>query len=172
MNWQKILKWNLLMSSGILCLLFHIYLYLMKFYSSVQQFIVLRSLLLLPAFFSTVATVRLGPPKGKFWDNVSKYFADQMPFLLPVEQHQRSKDRVSTSVWLLYKCNNIILLIHGYWTTHGYAISRTGHLVDLSNRVLYKSRTGQLADATGDFACLVFVLLAASARPRVVQSAS
>jgi len=32
--------------------------------------------------------------------------------------------------------------------------------------------TGQLADATGDFACLVFVLLAASARPRVVQSAS
>ena len=32
--------------------------------------------------------------------------------------------------------------------------------------------TGQLADATGDFACLVFVLLAASARPRVVQSAT
>ena len=31
--------------------------------------------------------------------------------------------------------------------------------------------TGQLADATGDFACLVFVVLAASARPRVVQSA-
>ena len=31
--------------------------------------------------------------------------------------------------------------------------------------------TGQLADATGDFECLVFVLLAASARPRVVQSA-
>jgi len=29
--------------------------------------------------------------------------------------------------------------------------------------------TGQLADATGDFACLVFLLLAASARPRVVQ---
>ena len=29
----------------------------------------------------------------------------------------------------------------------------------------------QLADATGDFACLVFVLLAASARPRVDQSA-
>ena len=29
--------------------------------------------------------------------------------------------------------------------------------------------TGQLADATGDFACLVFVLFAASARPRVVQ---
>ena len=32
--------------------------------------------------------------------------------------------------------------------------------------------TGQLADAIGDFACLVFVLLAASARPRVVQSAT
>ena len=32
--------------------------------------------------------------------------------------------------------------------------------------------TGQLADATGDFECLVFVLLAASARPRVVQSAT
>jgi len=32
--------------------------------------------------------------------------------------------------------------------------------------VLDKSRTGQLADATGDFACLVFVLLAASARLR------
>ena len=30
----------------------------------------------------------------------------------------------------------------------------------------------QLADATGDSACLVFVLLAVSARPRVVQSAS
>jgi len=29
--------------------------------------------------------------------------------------------------------------------------------------------TGQLSDATCDFACLVFVLFAASARPRVVQ---
>ena len=45
---------------------------------------------------------------------------------------------------------------HGCWTTRGYA----------------NSRTGRLADATGDFACLVFVLLAASTRPRVVQSAS
>ena len=44
-------------------------------------------------------------------------------------------------------------ILSGYWTTLGYA----------------NSRTGQLADATGDFACLVFVLLAASARPRVVQ---
>ena len=35
-----------------------------------------------------------------------------------------------------------------------------------------KRVTGQLADATGDFACLVFVLLAASARLRVVQSES
>jgi len=42
---------------------------------------------------------------------------------------------------------------NGYWTTRG----------------LDKSRTEQLADATSDFACLVFVLLAASARPRVVQ---
>jgi len=32
--------------------------------------------------------------------------------------------------------------------------------------------TGQLADATGDFACLVFFLSAASASPRVVQSAT
>ena len=46
--------------------------------------------------------------------------------------------------------------IYGNWTTRGYA----------------NSRTGQLADATGDFACLVFVLLAASASPRVVQSAT
>jgi len=49
---------------------------------------------------------------------------------------------------------------HGYWTTRGYANSRIAN-----------SRTGQLADATGDFACLVFILLAASARPPVVQSA-
>ena len=40
----------------------------------------------------------------------------------------------------------------------------------LPTRRLDDLRTGQLADATGDFACLVFVLLAASARPRVVQS--
>jgi len=38
----------------------------------------------------------------------------------------------------------------GYWTTRGYANSR-----------IVNSRTGQLADATVDFACLVFVLLAA-----------
>ena len=44
----------------------------------------------------------------------------------------------------------------GYWTTRGLDISLTR----------------QLADATGEFACLVFVLLVASARPRVVQSAS
>jgi len=53
----------------------------------------------------------------------------------------------------------------------------TGQLADtptreLPTRGLDDSRTGQLADATGDFACLVFVLLAASARPRVVESAS
>ena len=65
----------------------------------------------------------------------------------------------------------------GYWTTRGYANSRiansqTGHLVDWSTRILDKSWTGQLADTIGDFACLVFVLLVASARPRVVQSAT
>jgi len=49
--------------------------------------------------------------------------------------------------------------------------SRTGRLTDWTTHGLDISRTGQLADATGDFACLVFVLLAASARPRVVQSA-
>ena len=56
--------------------------------------------------------------------------------------------------------------------TRGLDDSRTGHLVDWSTRGLDNSRTGQVADATGDFACLVFVLLAASVRPRVVQSAS
>ena len=54
--------------------------------------------------------------------------------------------------------------------TRGLDDSWTGHLTDWSTRVLDKLLTGQLADATGDFACLVFVLLAASARPRVVQS--
>jgi len=44
-------------------------------------------------------------------------------------------------------------------------------LVDWTTRRLDILRTGQLADATGDFACLVFVLLLASERPRVVQSA-
>jgi len=38
--------------------------------------------------------------------------------------------------------------------------SRTGHLADWSTRVLDKSQTGQLVDATSDFACLVFVFLA------------
>ena len=32
----------------------------------------------------------------------------------------------------------------------------TGQLADTPTRVLDKSRTGKLADATGDFACLVF----------------
>jgi len=53
----------------------------------------------------------------------------------------------------------------------------TGQLADTPTRGLPThglddSRTGQLVDATGNFACLVFVLLAASASPRVVQSAS
>ena len=54
----------------------------------------------------------------------------------------------------------------------GYANWRTGHLANYTPRGLDKSRTGQLADAAGDFACLVFVLLAESARPRVVQFAT
>ena len=36
----------------------------------------------------------------------------------------------------------------------------TGQLADTPTRGLNISRTGQLADATGDFACLVFVFLA------------
>ena len=53
----------------------------------------------------------------------------------------------------------------------------TGHLADtptrgLPTRGLDDLRTGHLADAIGDFACLVLVLLAAATRPRVVQSAS
>ena len=32
----------------------------------------------------------------------------------------------------------------GYWTTRGYANSRTGHLVDWSTRGLDNSRTGQV----------------------------
>ena len=40
-------------------------------------------------------------------------------------------------------------LVYGFWTTHGYANWRTAN-----------SRTGRLADATCDFACLVFVFLA------------
>jgi len=47
------------------------------------------------------------------------------------------------------------------------AVMVTGQLADtptrgLPTRGLDKSRTGQVADATGDFACLVVVLLAAS----------
>jgi len=56
----------------------------------------------------------------------------------------------------------------------------TGQLADtptrrLPTRRLDDSRTGQVADwttRTDDFECLVFVLLAASARPRVGVSAS
>jgi len=42
--------------------------------------------------------------------------------------------------------------------------------MDWMTRVLDKLQTGQLADATSDFECLVFVLLAASERLRVGQS--
>ena len=55
----------------------------------------------------------------------------------------------------------MLVTVNGYWTTRG-----------LPTRGLDNSRTGQLADATADFECLVFVLLAASARARVVQSAT
>jgi len=53
----------------------------------------------------------------------------------------------------------------------------TGQLADtptrgLPTRGLDDSWTGQLADATGDFVCLVFILLAASASLQVVQSAT
>ena len=53
----------------------------------------------------------------------------------------------------------------------------TGQLADtptrgLPTRGLDDSWTGQLADATRYFACLVFVLLAASASPRLVQYTS
>jgi len=43
------------------------------------------------------------------------------------------------------------------WTTRGLDISWTRHLVDWTTRGLDISRTDQLADATGDFACLVFI---------------
>ena len=77
--------------------------------------------------------------------------------------------------------------LRGYWTTRGYANSRsanlrTGRLADWTSRRLVNSRTRQLAYWTSRgldnsrmppaTACLVFVLLAASARPRVVQTAS
>jgi len=52
------------------------------------------------------------------------------------------------------------------------ACKRLGPNIAASSRRGYQRVTGQLADATGDFACLVFVLLAASARPRVFQSAT
>ena len=48
---------------------------------------------------------------------------------------------------------------------------RNTEKIDASVRAGIRPVTGQLADATGDFACLVFVLSATSARPRVDQSA-
>jgi len=75
----------------------------------------------------------------------------------------------------------------GYWTTRGYANSqtansRTGRLADWTSGGLVNSRTRQLAYWTSRgldksqmppvTACLVFVLLAASARLPVVQSAT
>ena len=67
---------------------------------------------------------------------------------------------LSSSALYAFFCS-VPKAVFGYWTTRGYTNSRTAN-----------SRTGQLADATGDFACLVLVLIVVSARPRVVQSAS
>jgi len=64
--------------------------------------------------------------------------------------------KLSCTVYLKKTGHQVI----GYWTTRGSANSRIAN-----------SRTGQLADAAADFACLVFALLAASARPQVDQSA-
>jgi len=61
--------------------------------------------------------------------------------------------------------------------TSGLDDSRTGHLADWSTRALVNSRTGQVADSTTRgcyrrLCVLSFRFLAASARPRVVQSAT
>ena len=70
----------------------------------------------------------------------------------------------------------VSVMVATYLITRGYANSRiansrTGRLADWTSRGLDKSRTRQLVDATGDFACLVFVFWP-FARPRVVQSAT
>ena len=52
-----------------------------------------------------------------------------------------------------------------------YMITVAGQLADTPTRGLDDSRTGQLADATCDFACIVFVFWP-FARPRVVQTAT
>jgi len=62
------------------------------------------------------------------------------------------------------------LFSHVLWQVTGQRADTPTH--GLPTRVLDESWTGHLAGATGDFTCLVFVLLAPSARPRVVQSAS
>jgi len=78
-------------------------------------------------------------------------------------------------------------VLDGYWTTRGYANSRiaksrTGRLAHWTYCGLVNSRTRQLAYGTSHgldnsrmppaTACIVFVLLATYARPRVVQSAT
>jgi len=76
----------------------------------------------------------------------------------------------------------------GYWTTRGYdnsriAKSRTGRLADwtsrglVNSRTIDNSRTGQVADWTTRgchrrLCVQFFSFMAASARPRVVQSSS
>jgi len=96
-------------------------------------------------------------------------FTGQMPFLSPNQQWE-SREGNSQQCWQQQK--------HSTETVQVTPLrrlldnSRIRQLADWTTRGLVNSRTGQLADATGDFACLVFVLLVASARPRVVQSAS
>jgi len=76
-----------------------------------------------------------------------------------------------TFVWHWLQCpNSLTLEIISECSVTGQLADC--QLADWMTRGLDISRTGQLADATGDFACLVFVLLAASAIPRVLQSAT
>jgi len=60
---------------------------------------------------------------------------------------------------LLIAFTDLTLLV-GLLDNSRIANSRTGRLVDWSTRGLDKSWTGQLADAIGHFACLVFRFLA------------
>jgi len=83
-----------------------------------------------------------------------------------VLHHARSLLRVTCPAYLM----NIVESVSGDQTCSVLrSTSSTGLLDNSRTRQLADC---QLADATGNFACLVFVLLAASARPRVVQSTS
>ena len=80
-----------------------------------------------------------------------------------------SRPEVSSALPRKYQldCIQQNVYLHGTWAQRPRASHRSRVQVKCVNTV-----TGQLADAIGDFACLVFIVLAASARPRVVQSAS